>query len=82
MTAPPPSLHSVAIFVTDLPRAVEFYRDTLELPSGPATESRDSLFDYMSRLRRIVSRLKDRAARMGERTESSPNSGSQLLSLV
>ena len=32
MTAPPPSLHSVAIFVTDLPRAVEFYRDMLRLP--------------------------------------------------
>ena len=32
MTAPPPSLHSVAIFVNDLPRAVEFYRDTLRLP--------------------------------------------------
>ena len=32
VTAPPPSLHSVAIFVTDLPRAVEFYRDTLRLP--------------------------------------------------
>ncbi len=32
MTAPPPSLHSVAIFVTDLPRAVEFYRDALRLP--------------------------------------------------
>jgi lactoylglutathione lyase len=33
MTAPPPpSLHSVAIFVSDLPRAVEFYRDLLRLP--------------------------------------------------
>ncbi len=32
MTAPPPSLHSVAIFVSDLPRAVEFYRDALRLP--------------------------------------------------
>ncbi len=27
-----PSLHSVAIFVSDLPRAVEFYRDSLRLP--------------------------------------------------
>jgi lactoylglutathione lyase len=32
VTAPPPFLHSVAIFVNDLPRAVEFYRDTLRLP--------------------------------------------------
>ncbi len=32
MSVPPPTLHSVAIFVNDLPRAVEFYRDTLQLP--------------------------------------------------
>jgi lactoylglutathione lyase len=32
MTAPPPSLYSIAIFVTDLGRAVEFYRDKLALP--------------------------------------------------
>ena len=32
MSAPPPSLHSVAIFVSDLPRAIEFYRDSLQLP--------------------------------------------------
>ena len=32
MSAPPPSVHSVAIFVSDLPRAVEFYRDSLRLP--------------------------------------------------
>ena len=32
MTAPPPSLYSVAIFVTDLARATEFYRDSLGLP--------------------------------------------------
>ena len=32
MSAPPPTLHSVAIFVNDLGRAVEFYRDTLRLP--------------------------------------------------
>ena len=32
MSAPPPSLHSVAIFVSDLPRAIEFYRDWLRLP--------------------------------------------------
>jgi lactoylglutathione lyase len=32
VSAPPPSLHSVAIFVNDLSRAVEFYRDTLRLP--------------------------------------------------
>ena len=28
----PPSLYSVAIFVTDIERAVAFYRDTLKLP--------------------------------------------------
>jgi lactoylglutathione lyase len=33
VTAPPtPTLHSVAIFVSDLPRAIEFYRDSLRLP--------------------------------------------------
>ena len=32
MTAPPPSLYSVAIFVSDLARATEFYRDSLGLP--------------------------------------------------
>ena len=32
MSAPPPSVHSVAIFVNDLARAVEFYRDKLRLP--------------------------------------------------
>lgn len=32
MSAPPPSLYSVAIFVQDLPRAIEFYRDALALP--------------------------------------------------
>ncbi|HTS88890.1 MAG TPA: VOC family protein [Gemmatimonadales bacterium] len=28
----PPSLHSIAIFVTDMDRAKRFYRDDLELP--------------------------------------------------
>ena len=33
MSGPPlPSLHSVAIFVSDLTRALEFYRDSLGLP--------------------------------------------------
>ena len=33
MTAPiTPALHSIAIFVTDIPRAVNFYRDKLGLP--------------------------------------------------
>ena len=32
MTAPPPLLYSVAIFVSDLARATEFYRDSLGLP--------------------------------------------------
>ena len=32
MTAPPPALYSVAIFVNDLARATEFYRDSLGLP--------------------------------------------------
>ena len=35
MNAPrQPSLYSIAIFVTDLGRAVEFYRDRLSLPLG------------------------------------------------
>lgn len=35
-SAPPrqPSLYSIAIFVTDIGRAVEFYRDRLALPVG------------------------------------------------
>jgi lactoylglutathione lyase len=32
VSAPLPSLHSVAIFVHDLSRAIEFYRDVLQLP--------------------------------------------------
>jgi lactoylglutathione lyase len=32
MTAPAPALYSVAIFVHDIGRAVEFYRDQLALP--------------------------------------------------
>jgi predicted enzyme related to lactoylglutathione lyase len=32
VTAPPPSIYSVAIFVTDIARATEFYRDGLGLP--------------------------------------------------
>jgi len=32
VTAPPPALYSVAIFVNDLARATEFYRDSLGLP--------------------------------------------------
>ncbi|MBA3344222.1 MAG: VOC family protein [Gemmatimonadales bacterium] len=32
MTATPPSLYSVAIFVHDIGRAIEFYRDKLMLP--------------------------------------------------
>ena len=32
MTAPPPTLYSVAIFVSDMGRAIEFYRDKLALP--------------------------------------------------
>jgi len=32
VTAPAPSLYSVAIFVSDIVRAVEFYRDALRLP--------------------------------------------------
>ena len=34
MTAPAPSVYSIAIFVHDLPRAIEFYRDKLALPLG------------------------------------------------
>jgi lactoylglutathione lyase len=33
-TASTPSVYSIAIFVHDLPRAIEFYRDTLGLPLG------------------------------------------------
>jgi predicted enzyme related to lactoylglutathione lyase len=33
-TDPAPSLYSIAIFVHELPRAVEFYRDALRLPLG------------------------------------------------
>ncbi len=32
MTAPPPSVYSIAIFVSDIARATEFYRDRLGLP--------------------------------------------------
>jgi lactoylglutathione lyase len=32
VTTPSPSMYSVAIFVHDIGRAVEFYRDRLELP--------------------------------------------------
>lgn len=32
MTAPPPSFYSIAIFVSDIDRATEFYRDRLGLP--------------------------------------------------
>ena len=32
MTAPPPSIYSIAIFVSDITRATEFYRDGLGLP--------------------------------------------------
>jgi lactoylglutathione lyase len=32
MTAPPPSVYSVAIFVNDVARATEFYRDRLGWP--------------------------------------------------
>jgi lactoylglutathione lyase len=32
VSAPPPSLYSIAIFVEDIQRAVEFYRDRLALP--------------------------------------------------
>jgi lactoylglutathione lyase len=32
VSAPPPSLYSIAIFVEDIQRAVEFYRDRMALP--------------------------------------------------
>lgn len=32
LTKPAPSLHSIAVFVTDVDRAIAFYRDTLGLP--------------------------------------------------
>ena len=34
MTAPAPSVYSVAIFVNDIGPAIEFYRDKLRLPLG------------------------------------------------
>jgi acyl-[acyl-carrier-protein] desaturase len=37
--------------------------ETLELQAGPATEMRDKLFEFIGRLRRVVGKLQERAAR-------------------
>ena len=37
--------------------------ETLELQAGPATEMRDKLFEFIGRLRRVVARVQERAAR-------------------
>jgi acyl-[acyl-carrier-protein] desaturase len=36
--------------------------DQIELPSGPATEMRDKLLEFMGRLRRVVARVQERSA--------------------
>jgi acyl-[acyl-carrier-protein] desaturase len=41
----------------------------LELPAGPATELRDKLFEFIGRLRRVVSRVQERAAAGTEQSE-------------
>lgn len=43
--------------------------EDLELPAGPATEMRDKLFEFMGRLRRVVSKLQERAAARSEQPE-------------
>ena len=45
MKPPAPSLYGVAIFVTDIARATEFYRDTLELPVTKQGSFGVELFD-------------------------------------
>ncbi len=42
--------------------------DNIELPSGPAAEMRDRLFEFMGRLRRVVVRLQDRSAVRADRS--------------
>ena len=44
--------------------------DHIELPSGPATEMRDRLMEFMGRLRKVVARVQERSATR-ERADSS-----------
>ena len=50
MTAPPPSVYSVAIFVTDIERATEFYRDRLGLPVAKQGSFGAEFFDGGTRI--------------------------------
>ena len=50
MTAPPPSIYSVAIFVTDIARATEFYRDRLGLPVAKEGSFGAEFFDGGARI--------------------------------
>lgn len=50
MTAPPPSVYSVAIFVTDIARATEFYRDRLGLPVAKVGSFGAEFFDGGTRI--------------------------------
>ncbi len=50
MTAPPPSIYSVAIFVTDIERATEFYRDRLGLPVAKQGAFGAEFFDDGTRI--------------------------------
>lgn len=50
MTAPPPSVYSVAIFVTDIARATEFYRDRLGLPVSKQGSFGAEFFDGGARI--------------------------------
>ena len=50
MTAPPPSVYSVAIFVTDIERATEFYRDRLGLPLAKQGSFGAEFFDGGTRI--------------------------------
>jgi lactoylglutathione lyase len=50
VTAPPPSVYSVAIFVTDIERATEFYRDRLGLPVAKQGSFGAEFFDGGARI--------------------------------
>lgn len=50
MTAPPPSVYSVAIFVSDIARATGFYRDRLGLPMSKQGSFGAEFFDGGTRI--------------------------------
>jgi lactoylglutathione lyase len=50
MTAPPPSVYSVAIFVSDIARATDFYRDRLGLPVSKQGSFGAEFFDGGTRI--------------------------------